>query len=154
MRRRRLFRLYLVKPDRVLLAASVFFAGAGIVGTAASIRSDTPGRPFGIEIPLSVPAGVVVGWGAGVAAPWPMPVAALIAAASASRDGASAVADWVCVGLGIACIFGTLVEPVTYRAQSSPHAIRTAIALNLVSSAALIVAGLRRRPRPYAAAHD
>jgi len=49
----------------------------------------------------------------------------------------------VAVGLGLACIAGTLVEPVTYRGRAWTPAIRRAIAVNLVSSAVLAAAGLR-----------
>ena len=62
-----------VDPDRALLGASLAFAGAAVLGSAVAIRDQLPGQPFGVSIPLSVPAGLAAGWGAGVAAPWPMP---------------------------------------------------------------------------------
>ena len=65
-------------PDRALLAAAIAFAGAAGLGSAVAIRDQLPGEPLGIGIPLSVPAGLLAGWGAGVAAPWPMPVAAVV----------------------------------------------------------------------------
>lgn len=83
--------------------------------------SDTSGRtgePFGIAIPLTVPSGIVVGWGAGVAAPWPMPLAALIAGTTAGRAEGSPAPGYISAGLGIACIAGTFIEPVTYRRWS------------------------------------
>jgi hypothetical protein len=67
--------------DRAPLATSLAFAGAAVLGSVVAIREDLPGQPCGISVPLSVPAGLLVGWGAGVAAPWPMPAAAVIAAA-------------------------------------------------------------------------
>jgi hypothetical protein len=54
-------------PDRALLAASIVFAGVAALGSAAAIRDQLPGDPLGIGIPLSVPAGLLAGWGAGVA---------------------------------------------------------------------------------------
>jgi hypothetical protein len=71
-------------PDRALLA------GAAVMGSAVAIREDLPGQPCGISIPLSVPAGLLADWGAGVAAPWPMPAAAVIAAARSQRTLGSA----------------------------------------------------------------
>jgi hypothetical protein len=130
-------------PDRMLLAASLAFAGAAGLGTMVAAREQLPGRPFGVGIPLSVRAGLAAGWGAGVAAPWPMPVAAVIAAARAQRSGPSTVAGGVCAGLGIGCIAGTLAEPVTFRPWSWSPLTRLAIAVNVAASAALAAAGWR-----------
>ena len=130
-------------PDRALLAASVVFAAAAGLGSAVAIRDELPGEPLGITVPLSVPAGLAAGWGAGVAAPWPMPVAALIAATRAQRAGASAATGLLCAGIGLGCIAGTLVEPVTRRPGAWSPGTRLAIAANLASSAALVVAGWR-----------
>ena len=74
-------------PDPALLAAALGFAGAAIAGRAVAIRDGLPRRPCGISVPLTVPAGLLAGWGAGVAAPWPMPVTAVIAAARSQRTG-------------------------------------------------------------------
>ena len=51
-------------PDGALLVASLAFAGAAGLGSAVAIRDQIPGRPFGISVPLSVPAGLLAGWGA------------------------------------------------------------------------------------------
>ena len=133
--------------DRTLLGASVAFAAAAAFGSAVAIRHDEPGEPLGLRISLTVPAGLLAGWGAGVAAPWPMPVAALVAATKARRPTANAAPGVVCAGLGIGCIVGTLIEPVTYRPQSWAPAIRMAIVSNLAASAALAAAGLRHAMR-------
>ena len=135
-------------PDRALVAASVAFAAAAGLGSAVAIRNELPGEPLGITVPLSVPAGLAVGWGAGVAAPWPMPVAALIAATRVQRAGASAATGLLCAGIGLGCVVGTLVEPVTRRPGAWSPGTRLAITANLASSAALVVAGWRH----YAAA--
>ena len=132
-------------PDRALLAASLAFAGAAVLGSAVAIREDLPGQPCGISIPLSVPAGLLVGWGAGVAAPWPMPAAAVIAAARSQRTQPHALTGAVCAGIGICCVLGTVIEPVTRRPRSSSPATRLAIASNIAASAALTVTGLRHR---------
>jgi hypothetical protein len=130
-------------PDRVLLAASVAFAGAAIAGSAAAVRGQLPGQPCGISVPLSIPAGLLAGWGAGVAAPWPMPLAAIIAAARSRRTEPSALTGAVCAGMGMGCVLGTAVEPVTRRPRTWSPATRLAIVFNLAASTALIVAGWR-----------
>ena len=129
--------------DRALLAASVAFAAAAGLGSAAAIRDELPGEPLGITVPLSVPAGLIAGWGAGVAAPWPMPAAALIAAVRAQRAGTSAATGALCAGIGLGCIAGTLVEPVTRRPRTWSALTQLAITANIAASAALVVTGWR-----------
>jgi hypothetical protein len=129
--------------DDALLGASLAFAGAAVWGSAAAIRDQLPGRPLGITVPLSVPAGLVAGWGAGVAAPWPMPVAAIAAAVAARHRAPSPRPGAVCAMIGAGCIMGTLVEPVTWRPGSWSRATALAIGFNLAASAGLIAAGLR-----------
>ncbi len=135
------------RPDPVLLGAAVTFAAAGVHGSVVAIRHDVPGEPFGVNIRLTVRSGVLVGWGSGVAAPWPMPVAGLIAAARTGRMKGSAVPGLLCTGLGIGCIAGTLIEPVTYRRRLWTPEIRRAIAVNVVASVALAAAGVRHAAR-------
>ena len=130
-------------PDGALLSASVAFAGATMLGSAVAIREQLPGQPFGVSVPLPVPAGLLAGWGAGVAAPWPMPVTAVMAAATARRQEPSALPGTVCTMIGLGCIFGTLIEPVTRRPRFWSPATGLAIGLTLVASAALLAAGLR-----------
>lgn len=128
-------------PDRALLGASLAFAGAAVVGSVVAIRDQLPGQPLGVGIPLSVPAGLAAGWGAGVAAPWPMPVTAVITAATARRRPLSARPGAICAAIGLGCIIGTLIEPVTRRPRAWTPATRLAIGVNLASSAALIGTG-------------
>jgi len=132
--------------DPLLVAAAAAFAGASAFGSAVAVRHDLPGRPLGVSVPLSVPAGLLAGWGAGVAAPWPMPVAGLIAASASVRSPRSAAPAVVCQALGIGCIAGTLVEPVTYRPRSWAPGVRAAIVGNLAASA-LLAAARRRTQR-------
>ncbi len=128
--------------DRGLAVASTAFGVATAFGSAVSARHDVRGRPFGISVPLSVRSGLLLGWGAGVAAPWPMPAAALVAAGFARRGRFTDTAGIACLGLGLGCVVGTLVEPVTYR-PASPLPVRVAILVNLGASLLLAVAGLR-----------
>ena len=130
-------------PDRALLAVSVAFAAAAGLGSAVAIRDALPGEPLGITVPLSVPAGLAVGWGAGVAAISATTGIGHGAATRAQRAGASAGAGLLCAGIGLGCIAGTLVEPVTRRPGAWSPGTRLAITANLASSAALVVAGWR-----------
>jgi hypothetical protein len=130
-------------PDGALLVASLAFAGAAGLGSAVAVRDQIPGRPLGIGVPLSVPAGLLAGWGAGVAAPWPMPVAAIIAAAHAQRTPSSASAGAVCAGIGMGCIVGTVVEPVSWQPRSWTPWTRLAIVCNIAAATALTTAGWR-----------
>ena len=105
-------------PDRALLGASLAFAGAAVLGSVVAIRDQLPGEPLGVSIPLSVPAGLLAGWGAAVAAPWPMPVAAVTAAAMARHREPSARPGAVCAAIGLGCIAGT-----AHRAGDPPATI-------------------------------
>jgi hypothetical protein len=129
--------------DPALVAASAAFAGACAFGSAVAVREGIPGEPLGIALPITVRTGVVTGWGAGIAAPWPMPVAAVLTAATARRREPGVVQGRVCAAIGLGCIAGTLIEPVTWRPRSWSAAAGAAIGLNLAASAALIGAGLR-----------
>ncbi len=128
---------------RALRFAALGFAGNVGFGTLVAIRDNLPGRPLGIQVPLSVPAGILVGWGAGVAAPWPMPVAAVMAAAHVEKEDAGLGSGLVCAGIGMAGIVGLLIEPNTYRRSQWSVATRASITLGFLTSAALAAAGLR-----------
>jgi hypothetical protein len=128
-------------PHGVLLGASLAFAGASVLGSVVAIRDQLPGEPLGVSIPLSVPAGLLAGWGAAVAAPWPMPVAAVTAAAAARRREPGPGPGAVCAAIGLGCIVGTVIEPVTRRPRSWSGATGLAIGVNLAASATLIGAG-------------
>jgi hypothetical protein len=129
-------------PGCALLGASLAFAGAAVLGSVVAVRDQLPGEPLGVSIPLSVPAGLLAGWGAGVAAPWPMPVAAVMTAARARHRGLGTRPGAVCAAIGLGCIVGTVIEPVTRRPRLWSPATRLAIGVNLATSAALIGAGV------------
>jgi len=142
-------------PDLALRAAAVGFACTTAFTTAVAIRDDLPGRPLGIGVPLSVRRGVLVGWGAAVAAPWPMPVAAVIAAARANGPEGGSGPALACAGLGVAGIVGLLIEPNTYNRQSWTPANRIAVSAGFVACTLLAAAGLRhwRQARRFANGH-
>jgi hypothetical protein len=50
-------------PDGALLGASLAFAGAAVLGSVVAVRDQLPGEPLGVGISLSVPAGLLAGWG-------------------------------------------------------------------------------------------
>jgi hypothetical protein len=129
--------------DRILRAAALGFAGATGYSSVVAIREDLPGEPLGIRIPLSVSTGLLIGWGAGVAAPWPMPVVALVAAARTGRDGTARPA-LLCLGIGVAGIVGILIEPNTYNAKLWTPATRRAVIAHVASCASLVGTGIWR----------
>jgi hypothetical protein len=129
-------------PECALLGASLAFAGAAVLGSVVAVRDQLPGEPLGVSIALSVPAGLLAGWGAGVAAPWPMPVAAVMTAARARHRELGARPGAVCAAIGLGCIVGTVIEPVTRWPRLWSPATRLAIGVNLATSAALIGAGV------------
>lgn len=129
--------------DAALVAASLAFAAATVFGSVVAARNDVPGEPLGIHASFSTTAGIAIGWGAGVAAPWPMPLTAVIVASGRSvrRRGA------ICAAVGAMCIAGTAVEPVTWRRRRWNREIAAALAANLAASAGMIGAGLYNRSR-------
>jgi hypothetical protein len=140
--------------EQTLRTAAMVFAGATGFGSIVAMRDNIPGEPLGLKIPLSVPTGLLVGWGAGVAAPWPMPVTALLVASQANRRDEIVSPGVVCAGIGLGCIFGTLIEPVTRRQRSMPPAVRTAIGFNVGASLFLMAAGLSYRASVLARRSD
>jgi hypothetical protein len=137
----------MIIADPALLAASAAFAAACALGSAIAVRHDISGEPLGITLPITVPRGLLMGWGAGVAAPWPMPLAALVVASATAGAKESKLPGIICAALGIGCIAGTLIEPVTRRPGSWTLGVGAAIAGNLVTAAALAAAGLRYATR-------
>jgi hypothetical protein len=129
------------RSDVALRAAALGFACATGYNSVVAIREQLPGEPLGLRIPISVSTGILVGWGSAVAAPWPMPVVALAAAARAGRDGATGP-TLVCLGLGVAGIVGILIEPNTYNAKSWTRSTRRAVIAHVVSSVTLAGAGI------------
>lgn len=131
--------------DRVLRATAVSFACATAYNSVVAIREGLPGEPLGLRIRLPVSSGILVGWGAAVAAPWPMPVAALWATSGACQGWTGSAL--VAAGLGIAGIVGILIEPNTYKSRSWTPSTRRAVFLHVATSVAMAGAGIRHRRR-------
>lgn len=130
--------------DRSLLTAAGIFAVSSAFGAAVSLKEDVRGAPLGIDLPGSVGVHLAVGLGSGITAPWLMPALALGAAAFASPE-----VQWArptCVGLGMAILVGTMIEPVTWGRRPNSPLTAAAVSLNLVAAVALLTAGRRRAP--------
>jgi hypothetical protein len=130
-----------------LRATALGFALATGYNSLIAIRERVPGEPLGVQVPISVGTGIVLGWGSAVAAPWPMPMAALLAATLCPRRLASRVAGSICAGLGVAGIVGVLIEPNTYKVRTWSPAVRRAVILHVATCAALATAGMSSRSR-------
>lgn len=133
--------------ERGLWAAAVALAATTVFTSAVAVREDLPGRPLGVGVPLSVPAAILVGWGAGVAMPWPMAASALVAARRARSHPRAVTPAAVCAAVGLGGLVGILVEPDTYGRRRSSHSHRTAVVAHVLASAALAATALRRVSR-------
>ena len=130
--------------DRMMLGAATFFAASTAFTHAVSMRQpQLPDEPFGIRFPGTVPVHLALGLGSGVAAPWPMPVGAVVAAVRAG-DGVS-WPERTCAILGAIVLVGTLAEPASWGLRPRSAAAKATVAFNLLSGAALFLAGTRRR---------
>jgi hypothetical protein len=129
--------------DRVMLGAATFFAATTAFTTAVSMREQhLPDEPLGFRFPGRVPLHLALGLGSGVAAPWPMPVIAVIAAMRA-RPGAT-WPERTCAIIGAVVLVGTLVEPASWGLRPRTAWARATVPLHLSSGAALFLAGTRR----------
>jgi hypothetical protein len=130
--------------DRMMLGAATFFAASTAVTTTVSMRQQQlPDEPFGVRFPPGrVPVHLALGLGSGVAAPWPMPVAAMVAGIRA-EPGASWPAR-TCAILGAVVLVGTLAEPASWGLRPRSALAKATVPLNLLSGVALFLAGTRR----------
>jgi hypothetical protein len=131
--------------DRGLVAAAAGFAGATAFGAFVSARENIPGEPLGLHLPGRVPVHLRLGLGSGLSAPWPMPVAAMVAALR-SRQGQTRPGR-VCAAVGTIVLGGTVVEPATWGRRSRAPLVSAAVALNLISGIVLMTAGRRAAAR-------
>ncbi len=127
-----------------LRASAVAFAGTCAYTSLVALRERLPGRPLRISVPLSIPVGLLVGWGAAVAAPWPMPTVALVAAVRAREGPRAARAALIAAGVGVAGVIGLLMEPNTYDLGAHSRSNRRAILLGFATTGTLAVTGLLR----------
>ncbi len=128
-----------VRYRPLVIAAGAFVASTAF-GSVVATRENVDGEPFGVKLPISVPAGLVAGWGSGLSAPWPMPALAMIAATRPGRTSGR-----VCAAIGAGVIVGTLIEPVTWRRTSLLAHI--AMLCNLLAGGALLHEGMRAQSR-------
>jgi hypothetical protein len=137
--------------DRALRAAALCFACVTGYSSVVAIRDKLPGEPFGVAIPLSVPTGTLVGWGSALAAPWPMPVAALVVAFHQTRVDETMGPAWLSAGIGVLGVVGILTEPNTYKVRSWTRATRRAVVAHIVASATLAGVGMWHLRRSHRA---
>jgi hypothetical protein len=128
--------------DRALLATALGFAGATGYNSVVAIREQLPGEPLGIRIPLSVSTGILLGWGSAVAAPWSMPVAALLAAGRRAGRAGTTRPALICAAVGAAGLAGILMEPNTYKRRSWSPATRRAVVAHVATCVTLAGAGI------------
>jgi len=129
--------------DRGLAAAGVCLVGATAFGAVVSVREDIPGEPLGARVPGRVPVHLLLALGSGLSAPWPMPVGVLVAALRPSTGRTGSVRLGAAVGAGV--LAGTLVEPVTWGRRSRGPWVGAAVAFNIVSGCALVLAARKAR---------
>ncbi len=124
---------------------SALYLGTGIVGSVVALAGDYPGIPLGIDVGLTSPQGVWVGWGSGVSAPWPM----LVALALTGIAGLGP--RWMIPSLGLMFASGGLMEPIFWEANTGALGVGIAalVWLNVVIPLVLVTAwvGALRRER-------
>lgn len=123
-----------------LVAAAGAVVASTAFGSVVAARENVHGEPIGVGLPISVPAGLVAGWGSGLSAPWPMSALALMSATWPRKSSGR-----VCALIGAGVIVGTLIEPVTWQ-HTSPLA-RIAVLCNLFAGGALLREGVRAQSR-------
>lgn len=133
--------------DTAMVGAASLFTATVAVSTAVSLRHpECPNEPFGLRFPGPASAYLAVGLGSGVAAPWPMPVIALVAALRA-EPGSDRAAK-TCAAVGATVLATSVIEPTSWGLRTSSPVVRATFVLHLLSGAALFLAGTRRlRPQ-------
>jgi hypothetical protein len=124
-----------------MLAASALFSATTAYGAGVAVRENLPDERLGWRLPGKVSTHQMLGLGSGAMAPWPMPVAALIAALTAPPG--STLPAQVCLGIGSACLVGTVVEPVSWGRRSTSRMTIITTVLYLLSGTAFVRAGRR-----------
>ena len=129
--------------DRMMLGAATLFAATTTFATAVSVRQQQlSGEPLGLRFfPGRVPVHLALGLGSGIAAPWPMPVVAMVAATRAKPG-----VRWperTCATIGAVVLVTTLAEPAARGLRARSAWAKATVPLNLLSGAALFLAGMR-----------
>jgi hypothetical protein len=134
---------------KALLAAASLSAATTAMATAVSLRHpDLPDEPLGLRFPGDVGVHLALGLGSGVAAPWPMPLIAMVAAVM--HDEHRVVPARTCAAIGATMLVGTVLEPASWGLRPRSDAARATVVLHLLSGSALFLAGTPRSPGPSA----
>ncbi len=124
-----------------LAVAAVLIDAAG---AAVARRTSLVGEPFGIKLPVAVPAGVeLVAWGSATSAPVVMDVAAVYLARRSLEDSRWAKAM---IMLGLARMVGVACEPATWGRRHSRAAMAMA-PCHVALAASQVAAGIKARRR-------
>ena len=119
----------------VARAGAVAYTGVFALGNVLSIRRGYPGEPLGIRTGQPVGRDVALGFGAALAAPWPMLVALWVAADRSCLPGRAGRRSraWLAL-LGALFLAGSAAEPVSHRilTRELPPLDATAAVANLV----------------------
>lgn len=120
---------------RVARSAAVAYTAAFAVGSAISVRRGYVAEPLGIRTGNSVTRDVVLGNGAGLAAPWNMIVQMWVALTVAQRPGRTGRRGraWLAF-LAAMFVAGAVGEPVSHKVMSRelPPADATVAVANIV----------------------
>lgn len=95
----------------VRVSAAIYLA-LGAAGSMVALSGDYPAAPFGVDLGPAGAAGVLIGLGSAVSAPWPM-LAALAVSAFGGRGPGALVPV-----LGSLFLVGGLAEPVFWDAAA------------------------------------
>lgn len=122
------------------MGAAALFIASTVWGAAVSLREHVVGEPLGWRAPGTVATHLVVGWGSGLSAPWPMVATVLVDAAWHSPGRPAG--RWSAV-VGAALIAGVLVEPATWGRRAHSPLIASTVIANVSTGVLLILAGRR-----------
>jgi hypothetical protein len=130
-----------VVSERRLLGAVALFVASTAWGAVVSVRENVVGEPLGWRAPGPVATHLLIGWGSGLSAPWPM---AAIVLANIRKDPERQVGRW-CGVIGVALLAGVAVEPVTWGRRARSPLIASTVIANLLAGALLILTARRAR---------
>ena len=125
--------------DAWVRRATALFAVSTALSSALAVREQIRGEPFGLQVPGGVKTHLALGLGAGIAAPWPMPVAANWAAWRDAPDHGDRPRTVAVVGAML--LAGVLMEPVSWGRRPASRLAKATVPLHLALGAAMLWRG-------------